>query len=167
MSDPLIKLLRTVRFDNSDDNVYDAAAAPDEWAISGAFAFANLEPDEISGKIRQAFANGFLGVDSLGRSTFATVSEATGDVRTTIEHRLADLFVREFGAPGLSEAIPAARDELDFVSDLCAEVPINTIFTVRRRFDEEGCIREEFRKITPPSGELQHARIWEGVEDDG
>ncbi len=167
MSAPLIKVLRTIRFDASDDTVFAHAAGPDEWAVSGAFAFADLAPEDISGKVRQAFANGFLSIESLGRSTFATVSEVQADERATLEQRLADLFVREYGAPDLQAALPAARDELDFVVELCRDVAINTVFTVRRTLDDDGCIREEFRKINPPTAEPRHTRIWEGVEDDG
>ncbi|MGI9386569.1 MAG: DUF6505 family protein, partial [Methyloligellaceae bacterium] len=39
-----MKFLRTIRFDESDDHVFDRAAAPDEWAVSGAFAFAEIDP---------------------------------------------------------------------------------------------------------------------------
>ena len=87
-------MLRTIRFDASDDTVFAHAAGPDEWAVSGAFGFADLAPEDISGKVRQACANGFLSIDSLGRSTFATVSEVQADERATLEQRLADLLVR-------------------------------------------------------------------------
>ena len=43
MSALLIKVLRTIRFDASDDTVFAHAAGPDEWAVSGAFAFADRE----------------------------------------------------------------------------------------------------------------------------
>jgi hypothetical protein len=84
-----------------------------------------------------------------------------------LEQRLAGLFVREYGAPDLPSALPAAQDELNFVVELCRDVAINTVFTVRRTLDDDECIHEEFRKINPPTGDLRHARIWEGVEDDG
>ncbi|MGD9830923.1 MAG: DUF6505 family protein, partial [Hyphomicrobiaceae bacterium] len=71
-----MKLLRTIRFDRSDERVYEVAAAESEWAVSGAFAFAGVEREALVGKVRQAFANGFLGLPSFGRSTFAVVAEA-------------------------------------------------------------------------------------------
>jgi hypothetical protein len=43
-------------------------------------------------------------------------------------------------------------------------LPINSVFTLRRFFDETGEIREEFRTVDPP-GEKLHARIWDVVED--
>jgi hypothetical protein len=54
-----IKLLKTIRFDASDERVYELAAAPEEWAVSGAFAFASLAAEAVAGKTRQAFSNGF------------------------------------------------------------------------------------------------------------
>lgn len=154
------KLLRTIRFDDSDTRVYDLAAEAGEWAISGAFVFAALEPDQIAGRTRQAFANGFLGVASFGRSTFATVGEASDYDLAQIERRLAEHLVAHYGAPSQEAAFPFVGEEIRFVLDLCRDVPINTVFTVRRILDDKGEIKEEFRTIRPPSGEPQHARIW-------
>jgi len=161
-----MKLLRTIRFDASDERVYELAAAPEEWAVSGAFAFAGLAQGEIAGKVRQAFANGFLGVASLGRSTFATVAEATPEDLGEIERLLASHFVAALGAPGINAALPAAREETAFVVELCREAPINTVFTVRRTWDAKGQIKEEFRTIRPPAGEPLHAKIWTTVDDE-
>lgn len=154
------KLLRTIRFDDSDTHVFDVAAEAGEWALSGAFEFGALEPDQMKGKVRQGFANGFLGLASFGRSTFATVGEIEDVDIAQIERRLAEHFVARYGAPSLEAAFPVAGDEIQFVLDLCKDVPINTVFTVRRTLDNKGRIKEEFRQIRPPSGEPQHARIW-------
>ena len=162
-----MKFLQTIRFDTSDDNVFERAAPPDEWAVSGAFAFAGLAPDTITGKTKQAFANGFLGVGSFGRSTFACVGEMSEAERGRVEQALAGHFVSAYGAPDEAAALPAAREEADFIADLCRDSLVNTVFTVRRRFDEDGQIREEFRTIQAPSAEALHTRIWNVVEDDG
>lgn len=160
-----MKLLKTIRFDASDERVFDIAAAPEEWAVSGAFDFADLGAEALVGKARQAFANGFLGVASLGRSTFAAVAEATPADLEAIEAALARHFVAAHGAPGLEAALAAGRQETQFVLDLCREAPINTVFTVRRTRDATGQIREEFRTIRPPSGEPLHAKVWTVVDD--
>jgi hypothetical protein len=161
-----MKLLRTVRFDASDERVFDVAAGPDEWAVSGAFAFAGAAAGSLTGKARQAFANGFLGVESFGRSTFATVSDATDGDRAAVEDVLARHLRDVYGAPDEAAARAAAAEETAFVCELCREAPINTVFTVRRTWDERGQIKEEFRVIRPPSGEPQHARIWTVTDDD-
>jgi hypothetical protein len=160
-----MKLLKTIRFDASDERVFELAAAPEEWAVSGAFAFADVAPEAVAGKTRQAFANGFLGVSSFGRSTFATVAEATPADRDEIEQLLASHFVSAHGAPGLDAALPAAREEAQFILDLCRDAPINTVFTVRRTRDAGGQIKEEFRTIKPPTGEPAHAKVWTVVDD--
>ena len=162
-----MKLLRTIRFDASDERVYDRAAAPEEWAVSGAFAFAGLEPGAIAGKTRQAFANGFLGVHSLGRSTFATVAEAGPADLEEVERLLASHFVAALGAPDMDAALPAAKEEAGFILELCWKAPINTVFTVRRTWDAGGQIKEEFRTIRAPTGgEPPHAKIWTTVDDE-
>ena len=160
-----MKLLRTIRFDSSDERVFESAAAPGEWAVSGAFAFVHLPPEAVTGKTRQGFANGFLGVESWGRSTFATVSEADEAEAEEIAGRLADHFVSVYGAPGAEAAMAAAREEIDFVRELCRDAAVNTVFTVRRVHAEDGGIKEEFRTIKAPSGEPQHARIWTAEPD--
>ena len=122
-------------------------------------------PRRSRARARQAFANGFLGLASFGRSTFATVAEATPADLEGIEGALALHFVAEHGAPGLEAALPAAKEEARFVLDLCRDAPINTVFTVRRTRDAQGRIKEEFRTIRPPTGEPLHAKVWTVVDE--
>jgi len=163
-----MKLLKTIRFDETDDLVFATAAPPGEFAVSGAFAFADLAPDALKGKVRQAFANGFLGVPSFGRATFATVADISDDARDAIIASLAEHFVHHHGAPDVAAARPVAEDEVAFAAELCADAPIHTVFTVRRRLSDSGDIEEEFRTISPPASEPMHGRIWtvEGDDDD-
>ena len=59
---------RVVRLDESDERVYETAAAPGEWAVPGAFVFLEVDIDQASGKVREAFRHGFLGPGSRRRS---------------------------------------------------------------------------------------------------
>lgn len=161
-----MKFLKTIRFDPSDDNVFDLAAAEDEWAVSGAFQFAGLEQEAVTGKAKQAFANGFLSIESFGRSTFASVAELEEDDFEDVERRLARHFIEHYGAPDEKAARPAAHEEAQFVLELCKDSLINTIFTVQRRFADDGQIKEEFRTIKAPDARPLHTRIWSVVEDD-
>jgi hypothetical protein len=163
---PCMKLLKTIRFDASDERVFDLTAAPEEWAISGAFAFAGAAPNSLTGKSRQAFANGFLGLPSLGRSTFTTVADATAADLGQIEQLLTGHLISVCGAPDEAAARFAAAEETSFVCELCRDAPINTVFTVRRTWDAQGQIKEEFRTIRPPTGEPLHAKIWTVVDDE-
>ena len=160
------RLLRTIRFDGTDAFVFEQAASEDEWAVSGAFAFANLPPEAIVGKVKQAFANGFLSVESFGRATFTCVAEVDPETRGHLEEQLAQHFVDHYGAPDLDAALPVAREEFDFVSNLVADTPINTIFVVQRKLDDEGQIREQFRTIEQriADGPI-YPKTWE--ENDG
>lgn len=160
-----MKFLRTLRFDRSDASVFAQAAEPEEWAISGAFAFAGLAPDALTGKTRQAFANGFLSLESFGRSTFASVTGITPEERDALTETLAGHFVAEWGAPDRAAARPAAAEEIAFTADLCAGLPFGTVLTVRRHLDAAGEIREEFRKVDT-AADCHHARVWDIVEDD-
>lgn len=141
------RFLKTIRFDASDTFAFPLAADPDEWAISGGFAFADTEANELTGKIRQAFANGFLGLTSFGHTTFTSVANMTDIEREEITDRLAKHFVDVYGAPNLDEARAAAAGEIAFIEDLVKDSFINTLFCVSRSLDDDGQIVEAFRKL--------------------
>ena len=154
---------RTIRLDASVERVFEHAAAPDEWAVSGAFAFADLAPEDLRGKTAQAFARGFLGTRSFGWSTLvavATISEA--EYQGVIE-ALARHLVACYGAPSLAAAAPAARAEVEFAVSLCRH-PLNTLIAVERELGPDGIV-ERFRTIAPLAPP-DHARIWAIVEDE-
>jgi len=141
------RFLKTIRFDASDTFAFPVAAEPDEWAISGGFAFTDIEPEALAGKAKQAFANGFLGLTSFGHTTFAAVANISqAEHRDTIE-RLARHFVDAYGAPDMAAARIAAVDEIAFIQDLVKDCLINTLFCVQRSFDDDGQIVEAFRKL--------------------
>jgi hypothetical protein len=50
-----VKLLRTIALDPSDTFVFDVAAEPGDWAVSGAFRFCDRDPARLKGKERSAF----------------------------------------------------------------------------------------------------------------
>jgi hypothetical protein len=43
-----MRLLRTIRLDPSDTLLFKRAAEPGEWAVSGAFAFAHVDPAALA-----------------------------------------------------------------------------------------------------------------------
>ena len=140
-----MKLLKTVRADTSDTFVFDKAAEPGEWAISGAFLFANLDPATLSGKTRAAFRGGFLGIGSLGWSTLAQIVEASEEQRFTALEQLAARLLERCGAPDLATARAAAEEEIAFAASLCAHPP-GMLIAVSRRYENEA-IRESFRTL--------------------
>jgi hypothetical protein len=145
-----VRLLRTIRLDPSDKFVFERAAEPGEWAVSGAFAFWDGDPAELAGKQRAAFRSGFLGVDSLGWSTLVQIVEAKDGDRAAAVDVLAERLVDRFGAPDLATARKAAEEEVTFAQSLC-DHPADTLVAVHRTIDD-GEIREAFRTLRPRAG---------------
>jgi hypothetical protein len=142
-----LKLLKTFRADPSDTFVFDKAAEPGEWAVSGAFTFAHVDPMTLQGKARAAFRAGFLGVSSLGRSTLVQVVEASELDRASATDMLTKHLVERFGAPDWATARPAAEEEIAFAASL-GDRPVATLVAVSRRY-EQGATREMFRTLSP------------------
>ncbi len=145
-----MKLLRTIRLDPSDTFVFERAAEPGEWAVSGALMFADADPDTLAGKPRAAFRSGFLGVPSLGWSTLVQIVDASEEDRAALVEMLAEQLHARLGAPDLAAARAAAEEEVAFAASLCDHV-IDTLVAVRRTF-EDGAIREAFRTLHPRGG---------------
>jgi len=153
-----LRLPRTIRMDGTDPMVFEQAAEPGEWAVPGAFVFADAEPGSLSGKRAQAFANGFLGLESFGWSTFVSVATATPAEVKAATGRLAEHFVAAYAAPSLDAALAAARDEVAFAASLC-DHPVGTVLSVQRQLTDDG-VRESFRAL-PAAGERIAASIWD------
>ena len=144
-----MKLLRTIRLDTSDTFVFEKAAEPGEWAVSGAFAFWNQETS-LEGKARSAFRSGFLGVSTLGWSTLVQIVAASEEDRQGVVDALARQLVARFGAPTIDAALVAAEEEVAFAESLCSH-PSDTLVAVHRTF-EDGAVRESFRTLRPRNG---------------
>jgi hypothetical protein len=143
----MLKLPRTIRLDPSDTFVFERAAKPGEWAVSGAFVFWNRDTAALGQKQRVALRSGFLGVDSLGWSTLAIVTEATEADRQAVVERLASQLLDKFGAPDVEAARGAAEEEVAFAASLCDHAS-GTLLAVQRSV-ENGEIRERFRTLKP------------------
>jgi hypothetical protein len=166
-----LRLPRTLRLDRSDTFVFERAAEPGEWAVTGSLLFDGVELDALPPKMRAAFRSGFLGIGSFGFATLVEVAEIGADEREALVRHLADALVARFGAPGDAEALRAARDEIDFAASLCSHPP-GTVIALRRTV-ECGAIREQFRTLHPreggtPGADRLHAfaRAFEFVETD-
>ncbi len=68
-----MKFARTIRFDKSDLNIFPLAAEEGELALVGTFSFNEFEFQDLKGKIKQAFSNGFIGLPSFGYSTLVNI----------------------------------------------------------------------------------------------
>lgn len=139
----MTKLPRTLQLDPSDRFVFDRAATPGEWAVSGGFVFNGADLAGLSHKARVALRSGFLGVDSLGWSTLVEVAEADAEL---VSHRLATQLQARFGAPSLDVALQAAREEVAFAASLC-DLPLGTVIAVQRTMTDDG-LAERFRTLS-------------------
>ena len=140
-----MKLLRTIALDPSDTFVFDVAAEPGEWAVSGAFRFWDQDPAMLQGKDRSAFRSGFLGVQSWGWSTLVQIVGATESDREAMVEILAERLVDRSGAPDIATARRAAEEEVAFAQSLCTH-PVGSLIAVHRTATD-GEIRETFRRL--------------------
>ena len=159
-----MKLIRTIRLDPSDTFVFERAAEPGEWAVSGAFAFWNADAEKLEGKARSAFRGAFLGVESLGWSTLVQIVEASEADRDAVVEMLARQQVGHYGAPDMATARTAATEEVAFAASLCHH-PADTLIAVHRSF-EDGEVREAFRTLHP-RGDKKPMRAFSFLEVEG
>jgi hypothetical protein len=157
-----LKLPRTIRLDPSDTFVYSRAAEPGEWAVTGTFLFHGADLDKLSGKERQAFRAGFLGIDSFGWSTLVVVTDATAQDRAAAVDRLAEQLVARCGAPDIETARAAAEEEMAFAQSLCDHPP-NTLLGLHRT-SEDASLRESFRTLHRKVSRLEPATAFRFVE---
>ncbi|WP_061020884.1 DUF6505 family protein [Bradyrhizobium sp. CCH5-F6] len=164
-----MKLLRTIALDPSDTFVFDVAAEPGEWAVSGAFRFWDHDAARLEGKARAAFRGGFLGVQSWGWSTLAQIVPASEDDYRNLVDLLARQLVDRFGAPDMTAAKTAAEEEVAFAQSLCSH-PISSLIAVHRT-SSDGEVRESFRRLQLRQGQGQgqgHSKAFSfmEIEDD-
>lgn len=139
------RLPRTLRLDRSDTLIFGLAAEPGEWAVPGGFEFWEEDSATMSGKRRQEFRGGFLGLASFGWSTLVEVAEASETDRAAALAALAAHIRARHGAPDEAAARAAAEEEIAFAESLCDHRP-GTILALSRSA-EGGEVRERFRTL--------------------
>ncbi|WP_422071366.1 DUF6505 family protein [Tranquillimonas rosea] len=160
-----MNLARAIHFDESDRNVFHSPARTGEWCVSGGFEFSNWTEGDLTGKARQAFSNGWLGLETFGRVTFVAVTKVEPAEVETLARSLANHFVQFYGAPSIDAALPVARDEIAQMSELCDEHDQNTLLTVARELTDTG-VRESYRVIAAEAAGLEQFAIHVD-QDDG
>ena len=153
-----MQLARAIHLDESDQNVFTSPARTGEWCISGGFEFSNWTEADLTGKPRQAFANGWMGLETAGRVTFVAVTQIEPDELNQLAEILAQQFVDIYGAPNIEAARPFAKEELYQMRDLCDGHAPNTLLTVSRELTPAG-VKEAFRVIEPQQAGLDQFAI--------
>lgn len=158
-----MKLARTIRLDESDDNVFENPADAGEWAISGGFEFSDWDESNLKGKPRQAFTNGWLSIDSFGRATFVAVSPITESEYIALGQKLALHFVEHYGAPDKRTALPVAQEELEHMRAMCEDHEDNTVVMISRSLTDTG-VHESFRFSGPQDASLDTFAVHGSVD---
>lgn len=153
-----MKLARAIHFDESDIQVFHQPARTGEWAISGGFEFSNWGDGDLTGKARQAFANGWLGVETFGRVTFVAVTQIEQGEFDALADTLAQHFVAVYGAPSLEQARAVALDELGQMSNMCDDQDANTLMSVQRELTDAG-VKETYHIIDSPEAGLEQFAV--------
>ncbi|KUJ85790.1 hypothetical protein AVO45_02065 [Ruegeria marisrubri] len=159
-----MKLARAIHFDESDLNVFHSPARTGEWCISGGFEFSNWGEGDLEGKSRQAFANGWLGLETFGRVTFVAVTRIEEAEIAALTQGLAEHFVQYYGAPSAEAALGVARDEIAHMAELCEDHAPNTLLTVARSLTDAG-VHEAYRVITPQDAELEALAVHGSLDE--
>ncbi|MCC1492926.1 DUF6505 family protein [Cognatishimia sp. F0-27] len=159
-----MKLARAIHFDESDQRVFHNPARTGEWCVSGGFEFSNWTEADLTGKARQAFSNGWFGLETGGRVTFVAVTQIEAGEISTLTDLLAQHFVTYYGAPDIEAARPVAAEELAQMVDLCDEHDPNTLLTVARELSEAG-VRETYRSIPPQDAGLDQFAIHGSLDE--
>ncbi|GGB42031.1 hypothetical protein GCM10011316_12490 [Roseibium aquae] len=163
----MARFLRAIRFDVSDTHVFERAASPDSLAIPGSFLFMprpGFDPAQVSGKARQAFVSGFLGLENFGFSTLVSVGEVRPEEIDAARAGLTRFLIEDFGAPSEEAADQLSREEVAFAAGLASDAPLNMLLAIRRQIGEDGQVNEQFHIVNPPA-EKPHALVWDVVED--
>jgi len=153
-----MQLARAIHFDESDQRVFASPARTGEWCVSGGFEFSNWGEGDLTGKPRQAFANGWMGLETAGRVTFVAVTQIEQGELDTLTDLLARHFVAFYGAPDTATARPVAAEELSQMLELCDDHAANTLLTVSRELTTAG-VKEAFRAIQPQEAGLEQFAI--------
>ena len=159
-----MNLARAIHLDESDTLVFHRAARSGEWVISGGFEFSNWDQGDLTGKARQEFANGWLGLESFGRVTFGAVTRIEPAEMDALTDRLAQHFVDIYGAPDLEAARKVALEELRQMADLCDGQDANTLLTVARELTGDG-VRETFRIIRTEDARIDQIAVHGSLDE--
>ncbi|UWR24341.1 DUF6505 family protein [Sulfitobacter sp. S190] len=160
-----MKLARAIHFDESDQRIFHIPARTGEWCVSGGFEFSNWTEGDLTGKARQAFANGWFGLETGGRVTFVAVTQIEPGEVETLTSMLAQHFVTYYGAPTVEAATPVAQEEVQQMLDLCDDHDANTLLTVARELSDAG-VREAYRTIQPQDAGIDQFAVHGSLDDE-
>ena len=140
------RLLRAVRLDDSDDQVFRAcgAAREGEWVTTGGFAVCDFENAPSCDPPCHCQAS-FLALASRARCTIAEVVEVSDAEMQEQVEALAWHLVRSWNAPSWEAAHALAEEEVRHAADVCETLAPGVWITVQReRRAQDGALEEQY-----------------------
>ena len=159
-----MKFAKTIRFDKSDLNIFPLASEEGELAVVGTFNFYNLKQQDLNGKIKQAFSNGFMGCNTFGYSTFVSLVNISKEELQQLKTNLGKFLIDNFGAPSQEMSEEAANEEINFMLDLCKNHEIGSLLSLSRTWEIDG-IKEKFRNL-PKADSCAEQKLWTFVDEN-
>ena len=160
-----MKLARAIHFDESDTRVFHSPARTGEWCISGGFEFSNWSDGDMVGKAKQAFTNGWMGLETFGRTTFVAVAQIEPFEREALAKSLAQHFVSIYGAPSVEAAMGTAFYEIDQMVELCEDHAPNSLLTITRELTPAG-VKESYGMIEPQDAGIDQFAVHGSLDDE-
>ena len=159
-----MKLARAIHFDESDTRVYANSARTGEWCISGGFEFSNWGEGDLTGKARQAFSNGWLGLETFGRVTFVAVTQIEESEINPANRHLSRTFRNILRCPKYRGRPYRCIRGNSSDARLCDDHDPNTLLTVARELSEGG-VHEAYRVIDTPEADLGQFAIHGSLDE--
>ena len=140
------RLLRAVRLDDSDDQVFRAcgAAREGEWVTTGGFAVCDFENAPRCDPPCHCQSS-FLALASRARCTIAEVVEVSdAELQEQVE-ALAWHLVKSWNAPSWDAAHSLAQEEVRHAAEVCETLAPGVWITVQReRRAGDGALEEQY-----------------------
>lgn len=140
------KLLRAVRLDDSDDQVFRAcgAARDGEPVVTGGFAVCDFENARKCDPACHCEAS-FLAIGSRSRCTLAEVVEVTDAEMEEAVDAFAWHLVKAWGAPSWEAARQLSEEEFRHAAEICETLAPEVWITVKRqRRAGDGALEEQY-----------------------
>ena len=153
---------KTIRMDQSDENIFTTPEEPGVWAVTGTFCFADADFEALDRTGKIAFSSAWLGTKTFGWTTFVQVTDIEDEQFDALISRLSGFLMDNFGAPDLFAAVEAAKGEAFYTAELC-DHPVGTLLAIEREITDQG-ITERVKAIPPKKDDL-HSRIFDVVPD--
>jgi hypothetical protein len=129
------KLLRAVRLDDSDEQVFRecGAAADGEWVTTAGFTVC----DALT-------AESFMAMASRARCTIAEVVEVSEDELEAQVDAFAWELVKKWNAPSYDAARALAEEEMRHTAEVCETLAPEVWITVKRTRRDDGNLDEQY-----------------------